>query len=291
MPALSITPPPPAPTRDDPDPVFVAKANAWLAWQERAAGEFSAVSAAVQLQFEGAIAARAAAEAAAESAANAPGSSTTSVSSVTLGTGDKVFIGADADSLFYKGQMLVAASADDPTKQLSGFLRTNVGGVLTINVPSTDYISGAGTFDDWVISLGVKRSNVVPGAGPADTWGRTSVAVSLTPGGEAAADIFQPVANTSTITLDLNAGRRFVVSPTLSGAHIMANPTNSAVGKGGIIKAKQPVGGGATMAFGSWWKRQGGAAALSTAANSEDWILYEVVEAGQILYAIIKAPT
>ncbi|MBS7699154.1 MULTISPECIES: hypothetical protein [unclassified Chelatococcus] len=107
--------------------------------------------------------------------------------------------------------------------------------------------------------------------GVKDTWDAHAV-VALTDG--------------ATIAMNMNAGINFSV--TLGGNRTLANPTNQAAGKSGMIIVKQDGTGSRTLSFGSNWIFAGGAPSLSTAANAVDFISYFVEASGTIRAAFVK---
>lgn len=288
---MTITAPPIAPTRSTPEEVFRPRADAFMLWLAASVAEYNALGVQVSGDAAAAVAAKVIAEAAAAAAAQSVPSVTVPSTSMSLGTGSKGPMTTNVTVPFYKGQLVVVANDADPTKRMTGVVTAASGTSLTINVPDSSYVDGSGTFTSWRVSLGVKPSGGVPAAADTDLWAQSSAVVFTTPAAMAAAAVFKNAGAASTITLDLNAGRNFELGTNLTGAHILANPSNIGVAKSGIIKAKQPNPAGASLAVGSYWKRKGGLPGLTQVANAEDWILYYCVSTTQILYAIIKAPS
>jgi len=91
----------------------------------------------------------------------------------------------------------------------------------------------------------------------------------------------------ASIAVDLDAGINFNV--TLAGNRTLANPTNAKVGQSGYIRVVQDATGSRTLSFGTNYEFAGGAATtLSTAANAEDILVYQVVSATRIVVSAIK---
>ncbi|MEI6002743.1 hypothetical protein H3V53_38290 [Paraburkholderia bengalensis] len=96
----------------------------------------------------------------AATALNAPGTSATSVTSLTIGTGNQSLT-VQANKLFVVGMTVSIASTASPTNAMYGIVTSyNSGtGALGINVSS---VSGNGTFAAWSVAL----SGAVGAAGP-----------------------------------------------------------------------------------------------------------------------------
>lgn len=73
----------------------------------------------------------------------------TSVSSVTIGTGAKVFTVVETARSWVPGDVLLIRSAADASRWMRGTVTTWAAPTLTMNIVAT---SGAGTFTDWYIS-------------------------------------------------------------------------------------------------------------------------------------------
>jgi hypothetical protein len=258
------------------------------------------------------------AAASAASAINAPGTNATSVTSLTIGTGTKAFVLAQANKAYSVGQKVVIASTAAPaTNWMSGQISAfnSATGAITVEVTE---VGGAGTIAAWTVSLtavggisparaiatsglatgggtlAADRTIDVAAAGAADMRAGTSAAKAVTPLG--IYDALAPVALTdaTTITPDFATGIDFTV--TLAGNRTLANPTNAKVGERGTISIKQDATGSRTLAYGTAWKRENGAPTLTTTANATDYLVYEVktVSGGVatlILFNLIKSPT
>lgn len=137
----TITPLPTPPTRADPTN-FADRADAMMLALQGFVTETNTVAGEVN-------AAAATAAAAALTATNAPGTSGTSTSSLTIGTGAKVF-NNQTGKAWAIGMFVVAARTSAPSNFMYGQITGFSGGNLTINCT---VVSGAGTFTDWTISL------------------------------------------------------------------------------------------------------------------------------------------
>ena len=112
-----------------------------------AVGAAASSAAAAQAAEASALAAQAAAEAA---AANLSG---TSVTSVAIGTGTKVFTTQSGKS-FNDGAWLLITSDADEVNYMHGQVTTYAGTTLTMNITNT---GGSGTFADWTIRVSGTR--------------------------------------------------------------------------------------------------------------------------------------
>jgi hypothetical protein len=91
----------------------------------------------------------------------------------------------------------------------------------------------------------------------------------------------------TTITPDFALGNNFSV--TLGGNRTLANPTNLTAGQSGVIVVTQDATGSRTLTYGSNFKFAGGTStALSTAANSVDYLCYYVESATRVFISYVK---
>lgn len=77
-----------------------------------------------------------------------PGFSTTSTTSIAIGTGSKVFTIPGSSGTSYLGARMRAARTSAPTTYLEGIVTAATSNTVTINADAT---SGSGTFTDWSI--------------------------------------------------------------------------------------------------------------------------------------------
>lgn len=176
---MPLTAPPPAPSRTDPT-TFADRGDAWLAWQEDTlVPELNALETAVSASQTAAAAsasaaataetnaetaetnaeaaqaaaedAQTAAEAAATTAASAPGTSASSVTSLTIGTGNQSLTIETGKSIVVGMSVKIAITAS-PTNWMAGDVTAyNSGtGALTVNVVR---IRGSGSASAWTVSL------------------------------------------------------------------------------------------------------------------------------------------
>lgn len=148
---------PPAPNRatDDAD-TFAAKADAWVSALPIFASQMQAFGASVVAQ------------------AVATNYNATSASSITVGTGDKVFATA-AGTLLQVGQSVRVARTSNPANWMDGQVKSFSGnastpGNLTVTVATTG--TAGGPFTDWTIAL-------TPGTGAVMTTGDQTMAGAL----------------------------------------------------------------------------------------------------------------
>jgi hypothetical protein len=106
-----------------------------------------------------ATSATAAAASAVSAATLAAGITSTSTSSLAIGTGSKTFT-TQTGKQYAIGQWVTASSAANPANNMFGQVTSYSGATLIVNVTS---VGGSGTFADWNISL----SGVIGATGPA----------------------------------------------------------------------------------------------------------------------------
>lgn len=117
----------------------------------------------------------------------------------------------------------------------------------------------------------------------ADT-AKTDVAQSFT---AAQRGSISTLTDDATITPDFALANNFSV--TLAGNRTLANPTNLTAGQSGAIWITQDGTGSRTLAYGSYWDFEGGAApTLSTAASARDCLVYAVQSTTQITAVLLK---
>jgi hypothetical protein len=117
------------------------------------------------------------------------------------------------------------------------------------------------------------------------TIGTTALTFKLRSG---RAGSIQPLTDGATITPDFAAAENFSV--TLGGNRTLANPTNITAGQSGVIAVSQDATGGRTLAFGSYWKFEGGAVpSLSTTPSALDLLVYYCHSATAITVRMISA--
>jgi hypothetical protein len=76
---------------------------------------------------------------------------------------------------------------------------------------------------------------------------------------------------------------------TLAGNRALGNPTNEVQGQSGRIRIVQDATGSRTLSFGTDWEFAGGIApVLSTAANAQDMLYYDIVAADRIVATLVK---
>ena len=91
----------------------------------------------------------------------------------------------------------------------------------------------------------------------------------------------------ATIVWDMAAAANATLA--IGGNRTLGNPTGAGVGARGRLRVTQDATGGRTLAFGENWVFAGGTApALSTAANAEDVLYYDVLAADRVLIVDAK---
>lgn len=109
----------------------------------------------------------------------------------------------------------------------------------------------------------------------ANTWSKANrgAVVTLTDG--------------ATITPDFALSNNYEV--TLAGNRTLANPTNIVEGQSGVIAITQDGTGSRTLAYGSYWKFEGGSApTLTTTASAVDDLVYYVESATRIVAKLLS---
>jgi hypothetical protein len=91
----------------------------------------------------------------------------------------------------------------------------------------------------------------------------------------------------ATIAVDMDTGFNFTV--TLGGNRTLGQPTNTEVGKSGVIRIIQDGTGSKTLAYHADWKFAGGVdPTLSTAAGTVDLLFYQVIATNFIYASLVK---
>lgn len=115
--------------------------------------------------------------------------------------------------------------------------------------------------------------------------GTAAKAVSVQNAWSAMAEVV--LTDAATIAWDMSTGIDFTV--TLAGNRVLGNPTNLTVGKKGRLRVVQDGAGSKTLSYSSDYEFAGGTAVvLSTAANAQDVLYYDVVAAGRVIMSAVK---
>jgi hypothetical protein len=133
----------------------------------------------------------------------------------------------------------------------------------------------------------------------ADIYAGTDTERPITPGqlygALAMGSLFRNASNNivtgSTGGTTLNFAQFINAAITLDANSTLLFPINPKVGQCGIIEVTQDATGSRTLSFAAGWKRDGGAPTLSTAAGAKDYIVYHVISASLVVYALLKAPS
>lgn len=111
--------------------------------------------------------------------------------------------------------------------------------------------------------------------------------VVLTPDVVWNAALYVPLTPGASVALDLSLGFNFTLA--MGGNYTLANPTNAKVGQSGKILITQDGSGSRTLAYGTSYKPAGGVApVLSTTANANDLLFYEVLPSGGLYISLAK---
>ena len=96
------------------------------------------------------------------------------------------------------------------------------------------------------------------------------------------------VAYSTPLTLDLATGFNFNIG-TLTGALVLANPSNPKPGQSGFIRLTQDATGGRATTFGGYWKFADGVVpTLDTTASRDNILTYLVLSATEILVTAVR---
>lgn len=294
MPTPTFTPPPTAPARTDPPATFRVRATAFVAWFATLYAELVAFVvwvvdsvASVAADSSTAEAAAAAAEAAAALAVTGADYMATSNSTVALSAGaGKTVVLNESGKDFIVDDFIVGKSRSNPENWFYAQVTGVAGQTLTATIPA-DGFGGSGSPDDWIIELAAIGN---PGASKAAMLAGVSAFEPITP-----LSIYEALGDEVTLTdgttISLDMSTFINAKVTLGGNRTLANPTNPKPGQTGRIRVIQDGTGGRTLSFGSNWKRQGGAPALTATAGAEDYIEYDVISSTKILYDVIRNPS
>lgn len=114
-----------------------------------------------------------------------------------------------------------------------------------------------------------------------------TASVVLTPDVVWNAALYAVLTPGASVALDLSAGFNFTLA--MGGNYTLANPTNAKVGQSGKILITQDATGSRTLAYGTSYKPAGGVApVLSTTANANDLLFYEVLPSGGLYISLAK---
>jgi hypothetical protein len=185
------------------------------------------------------------------------------------------------------------------------------GDIVSTNNGS-DFASAATTFSNLKQAASTTATGVVELATDAETQTGTDTARAITPANLTAKEattanwrantadrilttdvVWSAMAEVvltdgATVTPDFSTGFDFAL--TLGGNRTLAAPTNIKTGQRGRFRLQQDATGSRTITLNSVYKTAGGASVtLSTAANSVDYLDYDVVNSGHIRVSLSKA--
>lgn len=158
-----------------------------------------------------------------------------------------------------------------------------------LSVPATSLTISGGGLVTGGGDLSANRTLTVTAAVDSDIRTGTSTTTAMTI--DSVYDAYQEVTLTDAATIAVDMATFINARVTLGGNRTLGNPTNPKVGQNGYIAVVQDGTGSRTLAFSSNWKRQGGAATMSTAAGSIDFIIYQVITSTYILYDVVLSPS
>lgn len=238
----------------------------------------------------------------AASALNAPGTLSTSTTSLTIGTGSRTLTIQTGKALA-KGQTVVIANTASPGNQMLGYITdyNSTTGVLQVEVQS---VQGSGTASTWTVSLaatsagGVPTNRTVSAGGIATGGGDLSANRTITVTAAAAADVRTKSDNSKALTakavadaaawvaltdqanvaVDLNSGINFTLL--IGGNRNLSAPTNATAGQSGFIEVTQDGTGGRTLTPNAAYSVAGGSLNLNAAPGGVTLLGYVVKVGG-----------
>lgn len=232
----------------------------------------------------------AAAAAVAIDGAGAVGRSNTSL---VVGAGTKpVTLLAAKPNLVVMNKRVVLLQIADPSIRMFG----SITGVTSTTVFAVTVVSngvnGSGTYSAWMV---IDAAFYAAAATPADILAATSDSVAVSPKGLKGALVPFALTDGSTVTPDGLNGLDFTWA--IGGNRLLGAIVNTYPGARGRITITQDGTGSRALAVASAYRREGGLAALTTAAGAKDYLLYDVVgvdgggTATEIIYDLIRSPT
>lgn len=252
--------------------------------------EANAVEVAVDADAVAAAGARSAAESAA--AASAAGSTlvSTCTTSVTLSNAAKALT-IQAGKAFVDGYRAVLVRASDRTSQGSGIISGHTTGGTTMTLTIDRFVGVVGPFTDWF--LVADPFAALPVATTADIRVGTQGLSALTPAGLYNAAVEVNLVDAATVAVDMNSFQNAALTMTsgVGATRTLGAPTNAKPGQTGRIRVIQDVVGSRALTYHANWKREGGAGPLTTTANANDYIYFDVIAANLIVYNLVRSPS
>lgn len=152
----------------------------------------------------------------------------------------------------------------------------------TINTPTINTPTVTG------LDASTTAKGLIEAAVASEFRANTAGILALTPAEVWTAAAEVTLTDAATIAVDMNTFINAVV--TLAGNRAMGSPTNEKVGQCGCIRIVQDATGTRTLSYGTDWEFAGGIApVLSTPANSQDLLFYQVLATNRIFGNLIKA--
>lgn len=161
--------------------------------------------------------------------------------------------------------------------------RANVG-ITTISQAEAE--AGVATTDRIFTAERVKQA-IFGAAATAANFLANAASKVLTPNAVWSAAGEVTLTDAATITVDMSTFINATV--TLSGNRTLGQPSNAKIGQSGLIRIVQDATGSRTLAYHADWEFASGTApVLSTAANSQDLLFYQVLAANRIFASLVK---
>lgn len=208
-------------------------------------------------------------------------------SPIVVGAGTKnVTLLSAKPNLVVLNKRVVLVNISDPSIKMFG----TITGVTTSTVFALTVVSsgayGSGSYSSWQV---IDAAFYGSAATKEDIWAGKSDVVAVSPKALNEARQPVPVAFGATVTLPMNAGINFVLDA-ITGNFQLANPTGLAdvIGQSGSVTLPQDATGGRLISYGTYWKPRLAPEPLSTAANANDTLYYEVKSATRVEYSLSR---
>lgn len=165
---------------------------------------------------------------------------------------------------------------------------TNAASAVTVGATQT--LTGKTLTSPAITGLDASTTakGIIEAAVAAEHRANTAGILALTPAEVWSSAAEVTLTDAATIAVDMNTF--FNATVTLGGNRTLGSPTNEKVGQTGCIRIVQDGTGTRTLAYGTDWEFAGGIApVLSTPANSQDLLFYQVLATNRIFGNLIKA--
>lgn len=289
----TFTTPPAAPIRGDAS-TFSARFAAFLTWMATFVAEM--IAAVPWFSAKASAVATAASDIAAQAtvAADPAGYVGKCNDALSVSAGNKdISLTAARANLLTANRAVVLVLDSDPTIRMFGTIAGSPAPTSTMArvVVTSGGVSGSGTFSGWKV---MDAAFFAAAATSAEIWAGTSDAAAITPKAMKDANAAQVLTPGSTVTPNLNNGRRFTLAP--SASFTLGAPTNARPGD--VIEFDVTnAAGSVVLAVNAAWKRQGGLGIIGPNNGDRSLIVglvQEVDGSGNMtrgIYNVVRTPT